>query len=115
MIAGFFAEGADMIVVSLLVVIVILLYAHQADGDCSFGIALLIGVFTWLAIEIHLLRVLADLFAVALEHWTEIVMLFSAAVLLIVPAIMIYIAVRDGLDNRGPHHKARGIKRHRES
>lgn len=103
-----------MIVVSLLVVIVILLYADQADRDCSLGIALLIGAFTWLAIEIHLLRILADLFAVALEHWLEIVMAFGAAVVLIVPVIMLYIAVCDRLDDRGTRNELAGIQRHKE-
>jgi small-conductance mechanosensitive channel len=109
------AEGADMIVVSLLVVIVALLYAHQSDGDYSLGIALLIGAFTWLAIEIHLLRILADFFAVALEHWLEIVMALGVAIVLIVPAIMIYIAVQDELDHRGRRPCGQGIKQHREN
>src|SRR5271166_1343054 len=115
MIARFFAEGADMIVVSLLVVILILLYAHQADRDCSLEIALLIGVFTWLAIEIHLLRILAGVFALALEHWMEMVMLFSAGALLIVPVIMIYIAVCDRLDEHRSRHEFPGIRRHKEN
>ncbi len=89
-----------MIVVFLLAVIVLLLSTRQTGRDYSLGIALLIGAFTWLAIEIHLLRVLADLFAIALEHWTQIVMALSITILLIVPAIMIYLAIRDELDNR---------------
>lgn len=88
-----------MTIVFLLVVIVVLLWTRQAGGDYTLGIGLLIAAFTWLAIEIHLLSILGDLFALALEHWLEIVMAFGAAILLIVPAIMIYIALRDQLDD----------------
>lgn len=89
-----------MTLVFLLVVIVVLLYTRQADRDYTLGLVILIAALTWLAIEIHILRILADLFALALEHWIEIVMAFSAAVLLSVPLIMVYIALRDQLDNR---------------
>jgi len=89
-----------MTVVFLLVVIVILLYTRQAGRDYTLGIALLIAAFTWLAIEIHLLRILADLFALALEHWLDLVIAFGASILLIVPAIMIYITLQDRVDHR---------------
>ena len=90
-----------MTVAFLVVAIVLLLYTRPDERDYTLGIMLLIGAFTWLAIEIHLLRILADLCAVALEHWIEIIVAFSAAVLLSVPVAMIYMAVRDQLDNRG--------------
>jgi uncharacterized paraquat-inducible protein A len=97
-----------MTVAFLLVVIVILLYTRRPDRDYTLGIMVLIAASIWLAIEIHLLSILADFFAVALEHWLEIVMAFGAAVLLIVPAIMIYIAVRDQLDNREKFQESHG-------
>jgi hypothetical protein len=100
-----------MTVVALLVVIAILLYTCHPKRDYSLSVALLIAAFTWLAIEIHLLRILRDLFALALEHWIEIVMAFSAAILLIVPAIMIYIAVRDQLDKCEKVQEAHGTVR----
>jgi hypothetical protein len=89
----------DMTVAFLLVVIVILLYTRRPDRDYTVGIMVLIAASIWLAIEIRLLSILGDLFALALEHWLEIVMAFGAAILLIVPAIMIYIAVHDRLEN----------------
>lgn len=89
-----------MTVAFLVIVIAVLLCTRQAGRDYTLSVMLLIGAFTWLAIEIHLLRILGNVFAFALEHWIEIVMAFSAAVLLIVPAFMIYIALRDRLDSR---------------
>ena len=89
-----------MTVAFLLVVIVVLLCMRQAGRDYTLGIMLLIAAFTWLAIEIHLLRILGDIFAVAVENWFEIVMAFGAALLLSVPALMTYIAVRDHFDHR---------------
>jgi hypothetical protein len=88
-----------MTVVFLLVVIVVLLYTRQADRDYTLGLVFLIGAFIWLAVKIHLLSILGDLFALGLEHWTEIVMASSAALLLIVPAIMVYLAARVRFDN----------------
>lgn len=89
-----------MTVAFLLIVIVVLLCTRQAGRDYTLGIMLLIAAFTWLAIEIHLLRILGAIFAVAVEHWFAIVMVLGAAVLLSVPALMIYIAVRDHLERR---------------
>lgn len=89
-----------MTIVFLLVVIVILLYTRQASRDYSLGIGLLIAAFTWLAIEVHLLRILADLFELAVQHWLDVVVALGAAILLIVPAIMIYITLQDRLDDR---------------
>ena len=97
-----------MTVAFLLVVIVILLHTRRPDRDYTLGLMLLIAAFIGLAIKIRLLSILGDLFALALEHWLEIVMAFGAAILLIVPAIMIYIAVRDQLDNREKFQESHG-------
>jgi hypothetical protein len=90
-----------MTVAILVVVIAILLYTCHPKRDYTLSVALLIAAFTWLAIEIHVLRLLRDVFALALEHWIETVMAFGAVILLIVPAIMLYIAIRDQIDSRG--------------
>ena len=103
-----------MTVVFLLIVIVILLWARPAGRDYTFSIMLLIAALTWLAIEIHLLRILGGIFAVAVEHWFAIVLALGAAVLLSVPALMIYIAVQDHLERHDvPErvHEARGTVR----
>lgn len=89
-----------MTVAILLVVIAVLLYTCHPRRDYTLSIALLIAAFTWLAIEIRLLRILRDVFALAFEHWVETVMAFGAAILLIVPAMMLYIAIRDQIDSR---------------
>jgi hypothetical protein len=89
-----------MVVVFLLVVIAILLYRRRPDRDYSLSAALLIAAFTWLAIEIHVLRLLQDLVALAVAHWVDVTTALAAAILLVVPAMMLYIAVRDQLDHR---------------
>jgi hypothetical protein len=89
-----------MIVAILLVVIAILLYTCHLKRDCTVYVALLIAAFTALAIEIHLLELLRDVFAIALDHWVDTVVMFGGIMLLIVPALMLYIAVRDHIDNR---------------
>jgi signal transduction histidine kinase len=83
----------------LLIAIAILLFTLRPGREYTLSAALLIAAFTWLAIEIHLLRILRDVFAFAVEHWFDTVMAFGAAILLSVPATMLYIAIRDQLDN----------------
>jgi hypothetical protein len=84
-----------MIVVSLLVVIAILLYLGQPHRDYTLGIALLIAALTWLSIEVHLLHLLRDVVALALDYWLDTLMALCAVILLIVPATMLYVGVRD--------------------
>jgi hypothetical protein len=86
-------------IVFLVAVIVGLLYARQSERGYTLSAMLMIAAFIWLGIEIHLLNLLGDFFALAVAHWAEIVMALGAVVLLIVPAAMIYIALRDRLDN----------------
>jgi hypothetical protein len=88
-----------MIVAILVVVIAILLYTCHLKRDYTVYAAPLIAAFTALAIEIHLLELLRDVFAIALDHWVDTVMAFGGIILLIVPALMLYIAVRDHVDN----------------
>ena len=89
-----------MTVVFLLAVIAILLYLRRPNRDYTLGAAVLIAALTWLAIDVHLLRMLQEVFAFAMENWVDVVMALGALVLLIVPAVMIYIGVRDELDKR---------------
>jgi hypothetical protein len=93
-----------MTVAILVVVIAILLFTCHPKRDNTVSAALLIAAFTWLAIEIHLLRLLRDVFALALDHWLDTVMAFGAVILLVVPASMLYIAIRDHLDRRSLAH-----------
>lgn len=89
-----------MTVAILLVVIALLLYTRHLKRDYTVSVALLIAAFTALAIEIHLLELLRDVLAIALDHWVETVTVLGGVILLIVPALMLYIAVRDQIDNR---------------
>ncbi len=88
-----------MIVALSLVAIGFLLCTRRPGRDYTPGTVALIAGFIWLAIEIHLLGMLGDLLAAALRHWIQIVVSCGAAILLIVPALMIYLAVRDQFDN----------------
>jgi hypothetical protein len=89
-----------MTIAILLVVIAILLFTVRPGHNYTVSTALLIAAFTWLAIEIHLLRILRDVFAIAVQHWFDTLMAFGAAILLSVPATMLYIAIRDQFENR---------------
>jgi hypothetical protein len=97
----FFRERSrfDMTIAILLVVIAILLFTLRPGRNYTINTAFLIAAFTWLAIEIHLLRILRDVCALAVEHWFDTLMAFGAVIVLSVPATMLYIAVRDQLEN----------------
>jgi hypothetical protein len=89
-----------MTIAILLVVIAILIYTRRPGFEYTLGAALLITAFTWLAVEIHLLRILRDVFALVLDHWFDTLMVFGAAIVLSVPVTMLYIAIRDQFENR---------------
>ncbi len=89
-----------MAVAILLVAIAILLYTSHPKRDYTLSAALLIVAFTWLAIEIHLLRLVQDLVALAVKNWVDVLFALAAALLLVVPSLMLYIAIRDQIDNR---------------
>ncbi len=97
---GTVVAGSPMVVVFLLVVIALLLYLRQSQRDYTLSAAVLIAALTWLSIEIHLLGLLHDVMALALDHWLDAVMVFCAVILLIVPAMMIYVGIRDQLEER---------------
>ena len=94
----FLQKGVDLTVAFLLAVVVVLLCTRQTERDYTFAVLVLIGALIGLAIKINLLSILGDIFALALENWLSIVIALSAAIVLIVPALMIYVAVRDELD-----------------
>jgi len=89
-----------MTVAFLLAVIAILLYLRRPERDYSLGAAALIAAATWLAIDVHLLRLLQEVLALAVENWIDVVMGLGALLLLIVPAMMVYIGVREEIDKR---------------
>ena len=91
-----------MTVAILVIVIAILLYTCHPKRDYTLNVALLIAAVTGLAIEIHVLDLLRDVLAIALDHWVETVVVFGGVILLIVPVLMLYIAIRDQIGNRKP-------------
>jgi len=107
-----------MVLASLLAVIAILFYICRSRHDYTLGVGLLIVASTWLALEVHLLRIVSDLFALAVEHWVGAAMACSAAVLLIVPAMMLYAAIHDqahrsNLARAHPHRPIRNTVLHK--
>lgn len=84
----------------LLVVIVVLLYRRRPGRDYTPGVMVLIAALLWLAIRIQLVSMIGDLFTVAVQHWIQVVIALASLVLLIVPAVMIYVALGDQFKNR---------------
>ncbi|HVM94485.1 MAG TPA: hypothetical protein VMT67_16810 [Terriglobales bacterium] len=89
------------VVFLLLVVIAMLLYVRRPNY--TFSVAVLIAALTWLAIDVHLLRLVQEMVAFVVENWADVAMGVGAVIVLIVPAMMIYIGVRDEIDKRATH------------
>ena len=94
-----------MTAVFLLGFIALLLYLRLSERGYTLTAAVLIAALTWLAIDVHLLHLLQNLVALAVENWVDVAMGLGALILLIVPAMMIYVGIREELDKRGapPH------------
>jgi hypothetical protein len=102
-----------MTVSVLLVVIIVLLFTRRPARDYTVGVMILIAAGVWLAIEIGLISMLGEVFALAAEHWIKIVVALASAVLLIVPAIMISVAVRDRFGSREKARDSRSTVRYK--
>ncbi len=89
-----------MAVALLLAIVVVLLCTRQTERDYTFALLFLLAASIALAIKIRLISILGDVFGLAVENWLPIVIVLSAVIILIVPALMIYLAIRDQFDSR---------------
>lgn len=95
----------------LTVVVVLLLCTPRGERGLALGLLLAVGVALWVAVRISLHRLLGSLIDALLTlgwgHRTELLLGFAAAVVLIVPIFMLYVAVGDQLDKRAAASRRR--------
>ena len=96
------AVGAT--IVFLLFVAILLICTPRPERGLALGSMLAVGIAIWLAVRINLHRILGGIVgttaALVWEYRSDLLLFFAAAVVLIVPILMIYMTVCDQLDRR---------------
>ena len=92
------------IIVFLLFVAVLLICTPRPERGLALGSMLAVGVAIWLAARINLHRILGGIVGTAAtlvwEYRSDLLLFFAAAIVLIVPILMIYMTLCDQLDRR---------------
>ena len=98
----------------VLIVIVLLSCTPRGERRLALGSMLVVGAVIWLAVRIKLQSILGALIGAAMglafEFRNELLLGFAAAIVLIVPMVMIYVAVSDQMIERAAA-KARRLRR----
>jgi len=92
------------IIFFFLAVVALLICTPRSERGLAFGSMLMVGAAIWLAVRIKLASILGSIVGTVLalgwEYRIEILLAMGAAIVLVVPLLMIYIAVCDKLDER---------------
>lgn len=98
----------------LFVVVALLACTPRAERGLALGSMLVVGAVVWLAVRIKLHSILGSLvgavMAFVFEYRNELLLCFAAAIVLIVPIVMIYVAVCDQFEK---HVAAKSIRARR--
>lgn len=101
----------------VLAVVAVLACTPRSERGLALGSMLAVGTVIWLAVRISLHSILGSIFgnlaALAWEYHAEILLAFAAAVVLIVPVVMIYVGVCDQLEARATARKIRAQRSRR--
>jgi len=92
------------IIVFLLFVAVLLICTPRSERGLALGSMLVAGIAIWLALRINLHRILGGIVGTVAglvwEYRSDLLLFFAAAIVLIVPILMIYMTVSDQLERR---------------
>jgi len=93
-----------IMIVVFLVAVFLLIFTPPEDRALAFGVMSAIAVATWIVFQLKLWAVLGSLLGSLLDllwdNWQALAVALAASIVLIVPALMIYIIVCDRLDDR---------------
>ncbi|MGB9235350.1 MAG: hypothetical protein WCC04_13125 [Terriglobales bacterium] len=99
------------LIVFLLFVAVLLICTPRAERGLALGAMALVGAVIWLAVRIHLHSIVGSMVGTVLalgwEYRNDLLLFFAAAIVLIVPILMIYMTACDQLDRRAAARKIR--------
>jgi len=93
-----------ILIVLLLVVVFLLIFTPPEERALASGIMSVIPLGSWVVFKVKLWAVLGSLLGSLLdfvwENWQVLAMALAASIVLIVPALMIYLVICDRLDDR---------------
>jgi len=99
------------VIIFLLFVLVLLACTPPPERGLALGSMLVVGIAIWLAVGVHLHRVLGStigfVVTLAWEHQNDLLLFFAAAIVFIVPILMVYMAVSDEFNR---HRVARALR-----
>jgi hypothetical protein len=98
-------------VVFLFFVAVLLISTPRSERGLALGSMLVVGTAIWLAVRINLHRILGGIVgagaALVWEYRGDLLLFFAAAIVLIVPILMIYMTVCDQIDRHATEKSIR--------
>jgi hypothetical protein len=93
-----------LLIVLLLVLVFLLIFTPPEERVLAFGVMSAIAAATWVAFKLKLWAVLGSMLGSLLDllwdNWQALLMALAASIVLIVPALMIYLLICDRLDDR---------------
>ena len=84
-----------MLVALLVATIFALLWSNQIEHGYTLGSTALLVTILVLVLKIRLASLLGGLCELALAHWIEVVIAICAAIILLVPILMLYVILTD--------------------
>ena len=98
----------------LLFVAVVLACTPSSERRFAVGSMLVVGAVIWLAVRINLHRIVGNLvgdgMALAWDYRNDLLLIFAASIVLVVPAVMIYVAITDQFRRRAAERARRRPK-----
>lgn len=93
-----------MMIVLLLVVVFLLIFTPPGERPLAIGVVSAVAVASWIVFQLKLWAVFGSMLGSLLDllwgNWQALLMALAASIVLIVPALMIYLVVCDRLDDR---------------
>jgi hypothetical protein len=93
-----------IMIVLLLILVFLLIFTPPEERALAFGVVSAIAVATWVAFELKLWAIVGSMLGGLLDllwdNWQALLMALAALIVLIVPALMIYLVICDRLDDR---------------
>jgi len=93
-----------ILIVILLVLIFLLIFTPPEERALAFGVVSAIAIASWVAFKVKLWAIVGSMLGSLLDllwdNWQALLMALGASIVLIVPALMIYLVICDRLDDR---------------
>jgi hypothetical protein len=93
-----------ILIVLLLILVFLLIFTPPEERALAFGVVSAIAVAAWVVFELKLWAVVGSMLGSLLDllwdNWQTLLMALAASIVLIVPALMIYLVICDRFDDR---------------